>query len=242
MTTITIATTIVVVLVDGTAIKNCCNVAVGDHYFSINKNSSGVYTIIDLCGQGTTVQGYCDTVTDGGGWLVVQRRKDGSENFHRFWWEYEMGFGDLNREFWYGLKAMHCLTNQGQWELRIDYKFANGTRGYLYYKNFKVGPPSSQYQLTISGYSGYTTDPATQAPSWDLINNMKFTTRDRDNDLWPKNCAVDDVGNAGGWWYNSCSIMKLNHQYTSHYMIRFNNKWYNLPFMEMKIRPTSCSV
>ena len=133
------------------AIKNCCNVAVGDHHFSINKNSSGVYTIIDLCGQRTTVQGYCDTVTDGGGWLVVQRRKDGSEDFNRFWWEYEMGFGDLNREFWYGLKAMHCLTNQGQWELRIDYKFANGTRRYLYYKNFKIGPPSSQYQLTISG-------------------------------------------------------------------------------------------
>ena len=137
---------------------------------------------------------------------------------------------------------MHCLTNQRQWELRIDYKFANETSGYLYYKNFEVGPPSSQYQLTISGYSGYTTDPATQAQSWDLINNMKFTTRDRDNDLWPKNCAVDDIGNAGGWWYNSCSIMKLNHQYTSHYMIRFNYKWYNLPFMEMKIRPTSCSV
>ena len=78
MTTITIVTTVlllvVVALVDATATKNCCNVAVGDHYFSINKNSSGVYTIIDFCGQGTIVQGYCDTVTDGGGWLVVQRR------------------------------------------------------------------------------------------------------------------------------------------------------------------------
>ena len=82
MTTITIVITAleVVVLVDATAIKNCCNVAVGDRYFSINENSSGVYTIIDLCEQGTTVQGYGDTVTDGGGWLVVQRRRDGSKD------------------------------------------------------------------------------------------------------------------------------------------------------------------
>ena len=244
MTTITIVTTVlllvVVVLVDATAIKNCCNVAVGDHYFSINKNSSGVYTIIDLCGQGTTVQGYCDTVTDGGGWLVVQRRKDGSEDFNRFWWEYEMGFGDLNREFWYGLKAMHCLTNQGQWELRIDYKFANGTRGYLYYKNFKVGPPSSQYQLTISGYSGYYTDP-TVLPSQPL-DGLKFTTRDKDNDKWYRNCAVDNGSNSGGWWYHSCSAIRFTNQYTSPYTIRLNNKWHNLPFLEMKIRPTSCAL
>jgi len=93
----------VTIITEGsTAIKNCCNVTVKDYYFSINKNSSGVYTIIDLCGQGTIVQEYCDTVTDGGGWLVIQRRKDGSEDFNRFWWEYEMGFGSLSGEFWYG--------------------------------------------------------------------------------------------------------------------------------------------
>ncbi|XP_065895649.1 fibrinogen C domain-containing protein 1-B-like [Dysidea avara] len=237
-----------VVVADGSAIKNCCNVAVKDHYFSINKNSSRVYTIIDLCGQGTRVQGYCDTVTDGGGWMVIQRRKDGSEDFNRFWWEYEMGFGSLTGEFWYGLHAIHCLTNLVQSELRIDYTFTNGTKGYLSYSNFRVGPASAQYPLTISGFDGVTTDPFYISPShreWSL-NQMNFTTRDRDNDHQGNgyNCAVHNYGSngSGGWWYNYCSDIVLNNQHNHMYTIRLNGQWFPLPFVEMKIRPKKCII
>ena len=58
-------------LIEGSSIKNCCNVATKHFYFSIDRKPLTVYNIVDLCGQGTTVQGYCDTITDGGGWLVV---------------------------------------------------------------------------------------------------------------------------------------------------------------------------
>ena len=48
------------------------------------------------------------------------------------------------------------------------------------------------------------TDPITGAHS---LNNMKFTTRNRDNDKWnTNNCAVDNVGNAGGW-RNQCMFL-----------------------------------
>ena len=236
-----------VVAADVSAIKNCCNVAVKDPYhFSINKNNfSGVYTIIDLCGQGVVMQGYCDTLTDGGGWLVVQRRKDGSEDFNRFWWEYERGFGNLTGEFWYGLRAIHCLTSKGQWEIRIDYKFINGSNGYLAYSNFRVGPATEQYPLNISGFEGYTNDPFYTSTFHvrDSLNGMSFTTRDRDNDKWFTNCAADGWdGNAGGWWYRQCSIVPLNQPYDSKYTIGLYGHWYNLPFVEIKIRPRNCNI
>ena len=178
-------------MVNGSSIKNCCNAAVKHHYFSINKNSSGVYNIIDFCQQGTTVQ--------------IQRRKDGSENFHRYWWEYQMGFGSLTGEFWFGLNALHCLISQGQWELRIDLKLTNGTIIYFPYNQFAVGPATEQYPLTISGFSGYTTDPFNlhQLPPTShafALNKMKFTTRDKDNDRWSHNCAnpAEHSGVSGG--------------------------------------------
>ena len=37
------------------------------------------------------------------------------------------------------------------WELCIDYAFLNGSKGHLSYSNFRVGPVTEQYPLTISG-------------------------------------------------------------------------------------------
>ena len=37
----------------------------------------------------------------------------GSVDFNRGWVEYEEGFGSLTDELWYGLRPLHCLTNQG---------------------------------------------------------------------------------------------------------------------------------
>ena len=171
---------------------------------------------------------------------MIQRKKDGSENFHRYWWEYEMGFGSLTGEFWFGLNALHCLTSQLQWELCIDLKLTNGTIIYLPYKKFAVGPGSEQYPLTISGFTGYTTDPI----GTHNLNTMKFTTRDRDNDRWSNNCALHHSLDyrAGGWWYNDCTHMYLNGPYNNNkYKIYLNGQWQSPPFMEIKIRPINCA-
>ena len=108
------------------------------------------------------------------------------------------------------------------------------------YKSFSVGPANSQYQLSISGFTGVTTDPfATHGP----LNGMKFTTKDRDNDKHGGNCAVSGGGgNAGGWWHHSCSHIYVNHQYKHRLSIYLNRAYHSLPFIEMKIKPVTCNV
>ena len=224
-------------------IKTCCDVNAFD-FFTIKP--SAVYQMQCWCGGlWSTTSVFCDTKTADGGWTVIQRRKDGSVDFNRPWSDYEKGFGDLNGEFWYGLKNMNCLTQTGQWELRVDFEFKNKTRSYLHYNVFKVGSATSEYPLTISGFTGITPeDPfSTRTP----LNGMKFTTYDNDNDKrTPGNCAVltgTVAKDNGGWWFNSCWNINLNYQYNPAQFgsIALAGAWYNPRWIEMKIRPLNCT-
>ena len=67
---------------------------------------------------------------------------------------------------------------------------------------------------------------------------MKFTTRDRDNDLVSGNCAP----NNGGWWYNSCSgHMELNDD-TGSKRMTLNGESHLLSSVEIKIRSLNCET
>ena len=218
---------------------SCCEVKSNKFKFSISTPRSGVYNITNFCGVGEVAEGYCDAVSDGGGWLVVQRRKDGSVNFDRTWVEYEEGFGDLDGEFWYGLRPLHCLTSQGRWQLRIDLTFSNGTKSYLFYYKFAVGPASSQYQLSISGFNGITTDLFHYIHP---IDGMKFTAKDRDNDLSSRQCAVNGWAgkNSGGWWYQDCALIFINHQFAKMQIYLDGKTPLFVSSTEIKIRPCCC--
>ena len=180
---------------------------------------------------------YCDTSNGGGGWLVVQRRQDGSVDFNRTWLEYEDEFGKLTGEFWYGLRALRCLTGQGGWEMRMDIKLVNGTNIFLQYEQFKVASAKDKYKLTVGGFRGTTTDPM------EYHNGMNFSTKDNDNDLDSRNCALYEPKKPqGGWWFNSCWYLDPNNYYKHREGIYLNTEWLTLPFIEMKIRPHNCNI
>ncbi|XP_065918771.1 fibrinogen-like protein A [Dysidea avara] len=244
-TVITVLVLVSATTVDGSVIDNCCSVTAKGNYFATKRPSPGIYTIRDPCStttSGHTAQGYCDTLTDGGGWIVIQRRIQGvNEDFNRFWWEYELGFGNLQTEFWYGLHSLHCLTSKGQWELWIDLTFSNGTDTYLHYNHFSVGSPSTNYTLSISGFTGITPiDPFITEP----LNGQPFTTRDKDNDDDSyTNCAINGHGSnaTGGWWHKNCYHINLNYNYAEPYGFIYLGKGYqDPPFVEMKIRQMGC--
>ena len=214
-------------------IDNCCDLT----GFPLKKSPSAVYQmkscIVPPCEVSSfttaTVTTYCDMTTDGGGWIVIQRnKKDSLVDFNKNWVDYEKGFGNLTSEFWYGLAAMHCLTQRGQWEMRVDYQLSTKTWSYYHYNQFSVGSASEEYPLTVGGFTGVGTDWFNEQSR--PHNGMKFSTPDNDNDKFSStNCAAKYKT---GWWHNNCYHLNINTQPP--------NIHGNALIVEMKIRPKDC--
>jgi len=185
---------------------------------------SGVYKI--NMGTFGTANVNCDMTTDDGGWIVVQRnRKNSQLSFNKNWREYEDGFGDLNNDFWAGLKLMNTLTQTGQWEMRVDYQKNDKTMSNLHYNQFSVGSASEEYPLTVGRFTGEGTNLFSNHP----LNGMKFSMLDNNNDRWSSNCAASFKA---GWWYNACHYIGINEQPPDVEL--------RVLFTEMKIRPKDC--
>ncbi|KAH3710205.1 hypothetical protein DPMN_069675 [Dreissena polymorpha] len=196
--------------------------------------ANGVYTIRPST-LWRPLQVYCDQTTAGGGWTVIQRRQDGSENFNRPWIDYVFGFGSLEGDFWLGNEFIHRLTSTVPNKLRIELQdFENAFR-VAQYGRFVVGPESDLYRSTIAFFSGNVTD--------SLIlthNNMQFSTVDNG----PGSTCAQSY--KGGFWYNNCHAVNINGLYLKGKhdsyadgvnWLEFRGYHYSLKFTEMKIRP-----
>ena len=219
-------------------------------------STTGTYQVANICEDTNHAfttgpvkhYGRCDMTSDGGKWMVIQRRINGSVDFYLNWTDYVNGFGDLGGEFWYGLENMHCLTTREDVELRIE--LGNGTVPSIVwtYQLFKVGGADTNYRLTIGQGTGV-------GGTYDAMayhNGSAFTTRDRDHDIYGDNCAKVY---GGAWWYRDCFKSNLNGKYVPHisgsYYVPGCNRLaitdengsncQHYTKVQMKIRPKRCS-
>ncbi|XP_033639015.1 ryncolin-1-like [Asterias rubens] len=168
--------------------------------YSIN----GLYTIFPSSVP-DGLQVYCDMETDGGGWIVFQRRQDGSVDFDRTWADYQSGFGDLQNEFWLGNDILRDLTGSGQWQLRINMEDWQSNTAWASYGQFAV--TGDKYTLQVGSYDAQSTEGDSMA--WH--DGQSFTTKDQNNDAGSGyNCAE---GYEGAWWFKACFRAHLNGKY-----------------------------
>uniref|UniRef100_A0A182F1U1 Fibrinogen C-terminal domain-containing protein n=1 Tax=Anopheles albimanus TaxID=7167 RepID=A0A182F1U1_ANOAL len=176
--------------------------------------------------------------TQGGGWMVVQHRFDGSLSFDRTWTEYRNGFGAVDGEHWLGLERIFQFTKEHECELLVEMKDFYNNSNYARYDSFGIGSEAEHYKLATLG-----THNGTAGDSLTSHKGMKFSTSDRDNDNSANgNCAMDWDG---GWWFNSCGNVYLNGLYRnvsgneedniSWY--HFNDDWRGLSYTRMLLRP-----
>ncbi len=70
--------------------------------------------------------------------------------------------------------------------------------------DFSIGGPDTAYAI----------DWASRVPGYNTMADVRgqgFTTHDSDNDIWVYNCARDNVGYNGGWWYTNCWQLSMLH-------------------------------
>ena len=148
--------------------------------FKTEGPDSGIFDIPDVCGEQTDnffkkvpkIQARCD-FENGGGWTAILRRNVNMArqmNFNRSWTDYEQGFGDLNTEFWYDLRNIHCLTKREEVELQIEVRKDDGTGQVWMYGCFEIDGSETNYTLHIGQVQG----PSDGFDSMARHNGMQF--------------------------------------------------------------------
>lgn len=150
-------------------------------------------------------------------WLILLNRFNGSVNFTRNWAEYREGFGDPPPgDYWLGLEKMHQLTSGDAYRLRIEMEtLDNETWFSAEYASFSVDSESLDYAVHLSGFSGDAGDAFASTKPGCALDGMKFSTFDRDNDLWMSGSCVMTGNGGGGFWYQRCMYVCLTNAFGS---------------------------
>lgn len=196
---------------------------------------SGIYEILIPSYSKDPFEAACDAETQGGGWTIILRRRDGSVDFYRNWNTYKKGFGDLDGEFFLGLNKIHALTAEYSQELLVILEDKEGIEAFEKYERFAIGDEDERYSLNTLGKASGTAGDSLRRHQF-----LQFSTFDHPNDRSPANCAVNRFG---AWWYDDCSDSNLAGKYNNNTFgkgvvwDRFRGDEYSLKTAIMMIRP-----
>ncbi|KAH9514278.1 hypothetical protein Btru_028592 [Bulinus truncatus] len=216
-----------------------CNAVVTNATGCDDPKLSVGYHVIDIVpkdGLGP-VKVLCHVRVQGEGWVVFQKRFDGSVDFYKNFHDYEVGFGTVSpvTEFWLGLENLRRLLvdNGDENGLRVDMT----ERGTAYnftriYPIFRVGPGDG-YTLIADGYSdggkGLTEN-----------SGAKFSTYDND---FSQGCP-SSIRLAGWWFHEGCGFVNLNGMWglsqgeaSMFWYEIYNHPNHAMQATEMKFRP-----
>ncbi|KAH8392147.1 hypothetical protein KR215_001824, partial [Drosophila sulfurigaster] len=135
----------------------------------------------------------CDSQLAGSGWIVIQQRVGGNENFTRDWATYRKGFGSFESDFFLGLEKIHRITSLQRFELYIHLVARYGNTYNVRYDDFKISDEDNGYALSLGKFNGTIRDDMRGS------ENIKFTTFDHDNDK--RDYGNYAVQSESGWWY-----------------------------------------
>uniref|UniRef100_A0A3B4D989 Fibrinogen C-terminal domain-containing protein n=1 Tax=Pygocentrus nattereri TaxID=42514 RepID=A0A3B4D989_PYGNA len=213
--------------------------------FDRGKTESGFYRIKPKASLEPFLV-FCD-MEDGGGWTVVQKRRNGKVDFNRNWEEYKNGFGNFQiskDEFWLGNDHIHVLLKGGENVMKIDLMDWNGERSYAMYDNFR-----DKYRLYYAMYSGRAGDAlsggSNMVEQWSASHSgMQFSTKDLDNDRYLQEAVLKK--NKGGWCHaaNLNGLFYRGGKYTAKHdngvvWSTWRGLWYSLRHTSMKVRPAA---
>lgn len=222
-------------------LRSCCEPLLSNAP-DLSEFKSGVYSI--KTGGFSSSHAWCDMTTDGGGWLVIVRRSSDEVDFDLLLEEYEDGFGNIEGDFWFGLRSLQALTSRRSYEMRLDmYHQPNDTESsvYAHYSSFNVSNPN--YTLRIGNFSGSNEN---LTNSLNQFNERPFSARKTKIDT----SSICSTMLKAGWWFTEDHCVAKERQTPGTILTQPYHRldWYNtsniLTFgkYELKIRPTECST
>ena len=176
--------------------------------YRVSKTKDGPQSIYPGRPTLPSVQVSCDQTSQSGGWIVFQRRVDGSVNFTRNWAAFRNGFGShggADTELWLGNENVHqIILEYGNitCDLSIEGYGYDGTSCIMGADVFTLGPESDYYRLQFRDFTSHL-----NAFSDDILyhRDAQFSTYDRGA---KKKCSDRYLN--GSWWFNNCTRFYLN--------------------------------